>query len=188
MRGREGIPSRRRSAGALVAAVLAPLLSAGCAAVPIAGSTEWSFPPRYEANQLVSVDLGDSRHDLVASVRRDGGDVEVTLFDPALAVPLLAARLHDGEAEETRWVEVVPAGQGERLVRLLADLHAAPYRVAPDGEGERTAGGVRFRVGGFTGEPPCRFPRRVEVIPRGPGPRIRVETLDVACGGEPPAR
>lgn len=166
-------------------AAVVGLLAAGCAAVPLAGSTAWSFPARYEANQLVTADLGDARHDLVASVRRDGGDVEVTLFDPALAVPILAARLHGGEAEETRWVEAVPAGYGERLVRLLADLHASPYRVSPDGEGEGRAGGVRFRVGDFAGEPPCRFPRRVEVLPRGPGPRIRVETLDVACGAGP---
>lgn len=170
-----------------LAGLVVGLLAVGCAGVPLAGSTEWSFPARYEANQLVMADLGDSRHDLVASVRRDGGDVEVTLFDPALAVPILAARLHDGEAEETRWVEAVPAGYGERLVRLLADLHASPYPVSPDGEGERSAGGVRFRVGDLAGEPPCRFPRRVEVVPRGPGPRIRVETLDVACGAGPAA-
>lgn len=170
------------------AAPLAWLLLAagGCAGVARGGrAAEWRFPERYDANQIVTVQLGEDRRELVASVRRTGKDLDVVLFDPALAVPLLEAHQRGGDAAETRHVEAVPPGYGKRLVEVLSALHALDFAIGPDGAAEAGARGLRFRVEDLSGDGACRFPRTIDVTPRAIGPRIRVETIDVTCEAPP---
>lgn len=171
----------RRAAAA--ASIL--LASLGCAGVPRGqGAVAWTFPARYEANQIVTVDSGDTRREFLASVRRSRGDVEVTLFDPALAAPLIAGRMREGAAEETRYAAGIPPGYGVQLVRMLADLHGARFPIGADGAGEAGGVGVRYRVRSLSADYRCRFPEVIEVTPRARGPRIHVATIDVACGAE----
>lgn len=169
---------------ALASALALVLAAAGCAGLRGgARGAEWSFPLRYEANQAVSVTTGGEQRDLVASVRRDGAEIEVTLFDPALAVPVLSGWQRAGAIGEQRHVDSIPSGYGERLVRLLADLHGRTFDVTDARDGEARGFGVRYRIEGLSGEAGCRFPRLIEVTPSGPAPRVRVETLDFGCGG-----
>jgi hypothetical protein len=162
------------------------LAAGGCAGVAReGGAATWRFPERYDANQIVAVQLGEDHRELVASVRRTGKDVDVVLFDPALAVPLLEARQRGGDATETRHVDAIPPGYGKRLVGVLSALHALDFAIRADGAAEAGARGLRFRLEDLSGDGACRFPRTIDVAPRAIGPSIRVETIDVTCGATP---
>lgn len=145
------------------------------------GRAEYSFPRAFEASQLVAVTAGGERRELLASVRRSGDDLQVTLFDPVFAVPVLSARAQGRTITEERLAPGPRAGDGVRLVRLLRDVLSRRYA---EGAGTPEAGGWAGRVRLSALPPattPCRFPAEIEVAPRGSGTIVRVRTLDVAC-------
>lgn len=162
---------------------LAALLAAGCAARAARPSAVVGhLPDRYRAAQVIRVTMASGAYDFLASVVREGRHVEVVLFDPALQVPLLRAVGDGDEASETVLAPGVPPGNGERLVELLRRLHEAGY----DADGAAGDGAWRFTLSGFDGPPGCRFPARILVEHRHGGPRVEVETTDVACDAAAP--
>lgn len=166
-----GVPRR----AALCAAV-----AAGCAGVPSHGASVWRMPENYQANQVVHV-VGAGAPDFLASVRRAEGRVEIVLFDAALQVPILQATASDEGTAETLFVEGPPAGEGRRLAGLIRTLNALGFSPADHSTLGASGDGWRFVLSDVEGDPTCRFPRRIEVEHRGAGPRILVETIDVAC-------
>ena len=161
------------------AMLLAGLLAAGCATHatrPAAGGAH--LPIRYRASQVILVSLASGTFDFLGSVVRDGRRVEVVLFDPALQVPLLRAVGDDDDVSETTFLEGVPPGYGRRLVGLLRALHEAGY--GPDGTA--VGDGWHFQLSGFSGPPGCWFPRHILLEHAHGGPRVEVESTDVACG------
>jgi hypothetical protein len=139
------------------------------------------MPESYQANQVVHVVGAESVPDFLASVRRAGDRVEVVLFDAALQVPILRATASDEGAAETYFIEGPPAGEGKRLAGLIRTMSSLGFARADPATLAASGGGWRFLLSEPEGDPTCRFPRRIEVEHRGGGPRIVVETTDVAC-------
>jgi hypothetical protein len=139
------------------------------------------MPVHYQANQVVHVAGAGAVPDFLASVRRAGDRVEVVLFDAALQVPILRATACEGGTDETIFVEGPPPGEGRRLAGLIRTMNALGFAPADPATLAASGDGWRFVLSDVTGEPACRFPRRIEVEHRGGGPRILVETTDVGC-------
>jgi hypothetical protein len=157
---------------------------AACARVQRGGDAGYAFPEAFDATQAVTVKLEDREHELIASLSRRGGDLEVTLFDPIFSFPVLTASFRGGVASELRHSEAVPAGNGERLAELLVAVYEARYQARAAGAAESATATMRFRLEDLPDAGPCRFPGTVEVAPRlGAGPHVRARTLEVACGG-----
>jgi hypothetical protein len=163
-------------------------VATACAGVPRGGEGVYAFPDAFVATQAVTVTLDSSNQDLVASLSRRGPDLEVTLFDPVFAFPVLTASVRAGVANEVRHADSVRPGDGERLVRLLVAVYEMQYSDTA-GVGDASTPTLRLRLEGLPGEGACRFPDAIEVSPRfGGGPRVRVRTLDVACDAESAGR
>ncbi|HET9598470.1 MAG TPA: hypothetical protein VFP65_22975 [Anaeromyxobacteraceae bacterium] len=143
---------------------------------------EYGFPDAFEVTQVVTVESGDDRRELLASVRRRAADYEVTLFDPVFATPLVSAALHGGAASEERFSEAVPPGDGTRLVEQLARLYGERFPAPRDGVTESASGPFRFRLARLPDAEACRFPGEIAIRPRlGASRRVDVRTLDVRC-------
>lgn len=162
------------------AAALAVALAAACAGVRPAAPA-WTFPDAFDATQVVSASGDGPPMELVASLRRRGGDYEVTLFDPVFGAPLLSAAVRGG-AHEVR--EIGPAigraGEARRLLDVLASVYGRAYP-APreDATGASTlAYAIRLSEFGAPGD--CAFPGRIDVTASG-GARVEVRTLEVTC-------
>ena len=170
------------TARAVVAAAAA--LGLGCAGAGThgAGPVPYRFPPAFRASQVVTVQQAGEPHELIASVRRSGDEQDVTLFDPVFAAPLLSARIRGGEVSEELLAPGPRSGDGKRLAELLREVFGREYA---ERGGAAEAGG-RAGVARLAGLPPepagCRFPAEIEFIPRVGDLRVRVRTLDVACG------
>lgn len=159
------------------------LLASGCAARPKRPTASaWRFPETYRATQVVTVSMPEGPLDFLASVTRAGRHLEVVLFDPALQVPLISASGGDGPATETIYLQGVPSGSGRRLVDLLDGLHVLDFKLEAGSRATASGGWWRFSLSDFQFRSSCRFPRLIEVEPLLEGPRISVETTDVACG------
>jgi len=169
---RGGLPRR---------AALCAVFAVGCASAPSHGASAWRMPENYQANQVVHVVGAGAVPDFLASVRRAGDRVEVVLFDAALQVPILRATASGDGAAETLFVEGPPAGEGKRLAGLIRTMNALGFAPADQATLAASGDGWRFLLSEVEGDPTCRFPRRIEVEHRGGGPRILVETTDVAC-------
>jgi hypothetical protein len=169
--------TRRLTAG------VAALSALACASVPRAHGG-YSFPGSFDVTQVVTVDQDPGGSlELLASLRRDDDEYEVTLFDGALAVPLLSASVRSG----ARSVQVLAAEMddafGLRLLGLLQDLYRRDFPASVAGRTESDSGTFTVRLDGVPGSgSPCRFPSTIEVVPRRNGdPRLLVRTIDVAC-------
>ncbi len=166
-----------------VAAGLAAWAGIACASVPQVPSG-YTFPESFEVTQVVEVDAGrPGSRQFVASLKRVGGDYEVTLFDAVFDSPLLNASAHSGTVTVEARSPGVDARFGYRLVELLRDLYGRNYPPASDGATESTAGAVAVRLAGVPASASaCRFPSTIEVIPPlGGGSPLLVRTIDIAC-------
>jgi hypothetical protein len=166
------------------AAALAALASLGvaCAHAPRDDRPPFAFPPAFDANQTVTVRMDGDARELLASLRWRGGDLDVTLFEPAFAVPLVHATRRGGAVK----VEAFPGGPREdaarRLVELLGELYAQPFRATSADRAEARSRHYAFRLEGVRGRGGCVFPDAIEVTPRmGPDVHVRVVTLDLSC-------
>jgi hypothetical protein len=169
---------------------LAAMVASGCAGVAArpAGTT-YRFPVAFEASQVVTIDAGGERREVIASVRRAGDDYQVTLFDPVFQVPLLGAAASGGKVTEELLAPGPRPGDGKQLLELLREVYGQDYA-------ERAGAAVAQGRSGRTtlaGLPPaggaCRFPREIAITPRLGAMRFAVRTTDVACGeggGAPP--
>jgi hypothetical protein len=149
------------------------------------------LPLQYQANQVVHVaGAGQGDLDLLASVDAREGRVDVVLFDAGLQIPLLRASAGPGDATtEELFVPGVPPGNGRRLAALIRTMNGLDFApVGAAGALEATGDGWRFTLDELAGDAGCRFPRRIHVEHRYGGPRVDVETTDVACGERDPAR
>jgi hypothetical protein len=156
-----------------------------CAGAQGAGAITYRFPQELRASQVVVLESEGERHEFIASVRRAGADVEVTLFDPVFAVPLLHARAQGGEVTEELLAPGPRPGDGKRLAGLLRDVFSRGY-AETDGAARADGWMGKVRLAGLPAEPgECRFPEEIELRPRAGGAVVQVKTLDVACGGEP---
>lgn len=169
----------------LVAGVASAVGAVGCAGVQGTGAVTYRFPQALRASQVVVLEREGQRHEFIASVRRAGADVEVTLFDPVFAIPLLHARAQGGEVSEELLAPGPRPGDGKRLAGLLRDVFSRGYAEA--GGAARADGWMgKVRLAGLPAEPgECRFPQEIELRPRAGGAVVQVKTLDVACGAEP---
>jgi len=163
------------------AAALAGLALA-CAHVPREERPPFAFPRAFDANQAVTVRMEGDTRELLASLRWRGGDLDVTLFDPVFAVPLLHASSRGGAVQ----VETLQAGPREdvarRLVELLGELYAQPFRATGPDRAEARSRHYAFRLEGVRAQGGCVFPDAIEVAPRsGPDVRVRVVTLELSC-------
>jgi hypothetical protein len=132
---------------------------------------------------------GQGDLDLLASVDAREGRVDVVLFDAALQVPLLRASAGPGGATtEELFVQGVPPGNGRRLAALIRTMNGLDFAPGDAGALEATGDGWRFTLSEVAEEAGCRFPRRIQVEHRYGGPRVDVETTDVACVEPTPAR
>lgn len=180
---------RRRGTGLAVAA-LAAVLTAGCAGARSRSGAGFRLPLRYQANQVVHVaGTGQDDLDLLASVDARADRVDVVLFDAGLQIPLLRASAGPGGATtEELFVEGVPPGNGRRLAALIRTMNGLDFAPGDAGALDATGDGWRFTASELAGDPGCRFPRRIHVEHRYGGPRVDVETTDVACGDHDPGR
>lgn len=157
---------------------------AGCATPSTRGTgpLSYRFPEAFTASQVVEVEQGGTRLQFLASVRRDGPDCRVTLFDPVFSVPLVEARLEGGKASEELLAPGPRPGDGRRLVQLLAEVFGRAY---PEREGEAEATTIIGAVH-LAGLPPpeqaCRLPAQIQLLPR-PGLVVRVRTVEGGGGG-----
>ena len=163
------------------AAALAGLALA-CAHGPHDERPPFTFPPAFDANQVVTVRTEGDIRELLASLRWRGGDLDVTLFDPAFAAPLLHASRRGGAVR----VETFQGGPGRdaanRLVDLLGELYAQPFHETARDRVEARSGRYAFRLERVRLQGGCAFPEAIEVAPRaGPDVQVRVVTLDVSC-------
>ncbi|HVO17976.1 MAG TPA: hypothetical protein VMU15_01890 [Anaeromyxobacter sp.] len=165
----------------LAAAALAA--APGCAGAPVrpAGAVSYRFPRAFEGSQVVTILGAGERREMIASVRRAGDDYEVTLFDPVLQVPLLAARARAGVVTEELLTPGPRPGDGKRLVELLREVYGQEYGES-DGAALAQGRSGRARLTGLPpGGGPCRFPREIEIAPRTGAVRVAVRTTDLAC-------
>jgi hypothetical protein len=174
----------RRARALLPVAAAAAL--AGCAGARPAGPV-WSFPEAFDATQAVSVRGAGPARDLVASLRRRGGDYEVTLFDPIFGAPLLSAARRGGQVSiEASGPAAGREAEARRLVEVLADVYGGAYPAPRGGASEGRAGRLAVRLSGVAPRDGCPFPERVDVSARGVS--VEVRTLDVTCSPPlPPA-
>ena len=145
----------------------------------------FTFPSAFDANQTVTVWVDGRARDLLASLRWRGGDLDVTLFDTAFAAPLLTVSRRSGKVA----IETFQHGAGDqearRLVELLVELYALPFRETAPGWAEARSGGFTFRLERLHDRAQCVFPDAIEIFLRvGPAIRVRVVTVDVSCQGE----
>ncbi len=164
------------------AALAAAALALACAHAPQGDRARYAFPPAFDANQAVTVRMDGDVRELLASLRWRGGDLDVTLFEPALAVPVLHATRRGGAVR----VETFQGGPREdaarRLVELLGELYAQPFRAGAADGAEARSRHYAFRLEGVRGRGGCVFPDAIEVAPRaGPDVHVRVVTLDLSC-------
>ncbi len=164
-------------------ASVAALAALACASVPRALGG-YSFPGSFDVTQVVTVDRDHTGSlEFLASLRRVDDDYQVTLFDGALAVPLMSASVRSG----ARNVQVLAAGMdgafGLRLLALLEDLYRRDFPAPVEGRTENDTGTFTVRLDGVpASSSPCRFPSTIEVVPQRSGePRLLVRTVDVAC-------
>ncbi len=156
------------------------LALAGCAGAPVApGAEVYRFPPAFDVVQSVVVDLAsDPDQTLLASLSRRPEGLEVSFFDPVFQTPLFRMTLRDGVVREERFVSAGPsAAQAKELLETLDRLYGAELR-----DGELSTFRYRFTAAEFRDFGTCRFPARIELLPRaGPVERITVRTLDADC-------
>jgi hypothetical protein len=169
-----------RRAAALAAVALAFALA--CAHAPRDAGPPFAFPRAFDANQAVTVRMDGDTRELLASLRWRAGDLDVTLFEPAFAVPLLHATRRGGAVK----VETLPGGPDERaarrLVELLGELYAQAFQATAADRAEGRSRHYAFRLEGVQARGECAFPEAIEVDPRmGPDVHVRVRTLDLSC-------
>jgi hypothetical protein len=168
-----------------VAAAVA-LAAAGCATAGRGGAPAFAFPGAFDANQVVTVRAEGVDREFLASLRRRGDAYDVTLFDPALAVPLWSASSRGGKVTVER-AEGIRASDSARLLGLLGELYAASYRDAGGGRLEARSRTAVFRLDGVRPRDGCDFPDRIAVAPRlGSAFDLKVVTLDVSCPAPAP--
>jgi hypothetical protein len=162
---------------------VAALATVACASVPRAPGG-YAFPGSFDVTQVVTVDPDrPGSREFLASLRRADDDFDVTLFDSALAVPIMTSSVRSGAVN----VQVMTAGMdgsyGHRLMSLLRELYRREFPATVDGRTESDEGTLTVRLAGLPGSnSPCRFPSAIEVVPHGTGePRFLVRTVDVAC-------
>ncbi len=168
-----------------LAAAATALLALACAHGGSPAGPAFAFPGAFDANQLVEIRTAGETREVLASLRRRGGDFDVTLFDPVFAVPLLSASSRGGAVH----VEAGPApGRGPgpeeatQLLSLLADLYGRTFRAAGADRFETSSGRFRFGLVGVRPRDGCPFPDRIEVSPRlGSAVHLRVDTIEVSC-------
>jgi hypothetical protein len=128
--------------------------------------------------------------EFLASLRRRGGDLDLALFDPAFAAPLLSATRRSGVVHLEIPTGGPSEGEARRLVELLVELYAQPFQETAPGRAEARTGGYVCRLEGVRARLGCVFPEAIELVLRvGREARVRVVTLDVSCpGGTAPDR
>jgi hypothetical protein len=164
----------------------AALLAAACAGAPRGrpGQEEYGFPEAFEVTQVVTLASGDERREMLASLRRQGGDYEVTLFDPAFAVAILSASRRAGVVSEEPFAQGVRPGDGKRLVDMLVRLYAEVFPAPRGGVTAATSGAFSYRLSAIPDAGShCRFPGLIAIGPRlgATGPRIDARTVEVRC-------
>jgi hypothetical protein len=167
---------RRRGLLALAAAA-----ACACAGVPTGPRTPFTFPPDFDASQVVVVETGDGERELIASLRRRDGDYEVALLDPIFGAPVLDAAIVNG-AVHVRDATPGASAHAERLLRVLAEVYTLRYARADGGRTSSQGPTLDVALHGITQREGCKFPARISVRPRrGSGPAVEVRTLDVTC-------
>ncbi len=158
-------------------------LALACAHAPLGTGPPYAFPPAFDANQAVTVRTGGDVRELLASLRWRGGDLDVTLFEPAFAVPVLHATRRRGVVRVETFRGGPPEDAARRLVELLGELYAQPFVGAAAGDAaDARSRHYAFRIEGLRPNGGCVFPDAIDVAPRmGPDVRVRVATLDLSC-------
>jgi hypothetical protein len=182
----------------MLAMAIATAASTGCVSRP---SSDFIFPTRFRAQQVVRVDFEDRAETFVAVLDRRPGSMDVTLLEPLFLAPLVrVSRL--GRNTQAQWFVELPEGAGgerarampERLAGLLDAVYGDAQWTsdAADARGDR----CRTRTIPFdavlSGLPArdsltCRFPSVIDISFRaGPAKSVRVDTRDVQCGEPTP--
>ena len=166
--------------GAALKVLAVACAASGCAHLaPSAADREFHFRNELAVTQTVEVDAAGGRHAFLASLRRHGDEIEVTLFDPVFAAPMLSAAWRRGKAEETLLAAGARPGDGKRLIELLREVYAMNYPPPASGRTRATSSRVAVELEGF-GRAPCDFPDRMVLEARvGPAFEVRVETVSV---------
>jgi hypothetical protein len=168
-----------------ILSALAVLLGcAGAPARPGAGSV-YRFPRAFEASQVVTLEAGGERREVLASLHRAGADYEVTLFEPVFSAPLLTASARGEALHEELLMPGPRPGDGTRLLALLRDVYGRAYPLDGAGRAEVRGELGRYELSGLAAAPAaCPFPDRIEIAPR-LGPRVAVRTVEVGCSAAP---
>ena len=171
-----------------LAAALLAAHAAACAHAPPPGAP-FAFPDAFDANQLVEIATADGTREVVASLRRRGGDFEVTLFDPVFTVPLLSASTRGGDVRVDGSAPGLPEDAAPQLLALLQDLYGRTFRAAGADRLEARSRRFAYALVGVRARDGCPFPDSVEVSRRGRADlHLRVVTIDVSCVSPSSAR
>ncbi len=164
-------------------------LALACAHGPRDERRRFIFPPAFDANQAVTVRMDGDTREFLASLRWRGGDLDVTLFEPAFAFPLLHAWRRAGAVKVETFQSGTREDAARRLVELLGELYGQRFRETAPGRVEARSRRYAFRADGVRARGGCVFPDAIEVALRtGPDVRVRVVTLDVSCPADAPLR
>jgi hypothetical protein len=144
----------------------------------------YRFPSVFQANQIVRVTLLKvGALELLGSIRRTGGDYDVTLFDPLFVMLLLAASSREGAVTEDLLAPSAEAGWGIQLLSLLREVYGETYLSQTDDTWDASSRAASLRLSKIDlPDDACAFPKVIEVRPRrGAVQSVRVETLQVNC-------
>lgn len=178
-------PNQR--AGRLFLAALAGCagLSMACAHRPVARCTDtYRFPERFAATQVVRVEQQGEPIELLASLRREGGDFDLTFLDPVVQRPLVQITYTGGRFQATG---AVP---DQRMnVRALFDsvrqLYEAECLEQRGARIEYAGAHFAFDLSSLESWDGCGFPRVIRMLPRRRlAPAISVETVDLSCASD----
>lgn len=168
---------------AALAMSMSILALTGCAHAPRADQVALAFPADFSLLQVVRVEQGEVKMDFLASLRRRGGALALTMLDPVLQRPIYEAHGEGDGIVETRPLPEEARGLGAMLFEALRRLFEAEAFERAGGalvfEGER----FRFEFEPWDAGAACPFPAEIRMRARG-GPPLRVvaTTEDVACG------
>jgi|GEM_PF-4782364 len=171
----------------------------GCTTSRVRGAT-YRFPDAFSAQQRIEIDLGKTRQNFVATVKRDSQGLTVVLLEPFFQMPMVElTRSADGPVKET-WHVPKPEGahHASKLIGMLDELfeklewQRTAAASTPKGLATvTTAAPTEWRaegtfydaeIAGVPSSGACRFPKLLLVRPsRGPVKLIRAATEAVTC-------
>jgi hypothetical protein len=144
------------------------------------------LPSSSTALQVITISSPNAEtRRLLASVHRAGQQLDLSLLDGVLQVPLAHLKLLNGRVTESELLAPIGPGRDDlaRLAESLDRFYEGKNFVCSENHLLFSDGPLSMTAREFSTFPGCFFPRQVEVvIERANGLRIEVITEEITCG------